>query len=75
MKKLFSVIIAIALTCALAACAGSSKPQPEPTPARTSFEIKITPAEHGKNVLDEASADFIVEKGGNITVTLVPDEG
>ena len=75
MKKLFSVVIAIALTCALAACAGSSKPQPEPTPQRTSFEIKINPAEHGKIVLDEASADFIVEKGGNITVTLVPDEG
>ena len=72
-KKLFTVLIAIAVLCSFAACSGGGKP--EPAPERTSFEITVVRPEHGKIVLGEDNADYTVKKGGNIAVTLVPDEG
>lgn len=72
-KKLFTVLIAIAVLCSFAACSGGSKP--EPAPERTSFEIAVVRPEHGKIMLGEDNADYTVKKGGNIAVTLVPDEG
>ena len=72
-KKLFTVLIAIAVLCSFAACSGGSKPGP--APERNSFEITVVRPEHGKIVLGEDNADYTVKKGGNIAVTLVPDEG
>ena len=72
-KKLFTVLIAIAVLCSFAACSGGSKPGP--APERNSFEITVVRPEHGKIVLGEDNADYTVKKGGDIAVTLVPDEG
>jgi len=72
-KKVFTVLIAIAVLCGFAACSGGSTP--DPAPARTSFDIKIERPEHGAILLGEDCADYTVKKGGNIVVTLVPDEG
>ncbi len=72
-KKVFTILIAIAVLCGFAACSGGSTP--DPAPARTSFDIKIERPEHGSIVLGEDCADYTVKKGGDIVVTLVPDEG
>ena len=66
-KKVFTILIAIAVLCGFAACSGGSTP--DPAPARTSFGIKIERPEHGSIVLGEDCADYTVKSAARSTPT------